>query len=429
MSGLIEQFDVFISHASEDKDAFVRPLAQALKDRGLDVWYDEFTLKWGDSLRGEIDRGLAGSRYGVVVLSKHFFSKPWPQTELDGLLTKEISGGGRVLPIWHDIAHSEVQQASPILASKMARTTKDKSVTELADELVSICRGAHSTRPVSTVQQPSQTSSSSLEAELKQWHEAGRREFAAELGTSTAPNFIESANVQLSYLIERSDSEVLDPSELREIARQLNIEIRDRVNSGWSLFYPFDRHPIHPFFVTDHMSGKGDLEILECSLLRDDGAIEEDSDLWRLAPDGSATQLRPIRYDFLTKLPQSFAPHTWFSPNIHAREIGELVRHAEAFSKRFTNVTRVAFRCEWRGLKGREFRDLNHDWHRGHTAQTDSRASSGTWALSQIQNDWPNIVAMLIGPAIRTFRTDLTLNADWVLNEAKSWRPVGSAYP
>jgi len=277
--------------------------------------------------------------------------------------------------------------------------------------------------------QPPQPPNSSLEDELKQWHEAGRREFAVELASSIAPNFIGSANVQLSYLIERSDGEVLNPSELREIVRQLNIEIRDRVNSGWSLFYPFDRHPVHPFFVTDHSSGKGDLEILECSYLQDEGPIEDDSDLWRLAPDGSATQLRPIRYDFLTKLPQSFVPRTWFSPNIHAREIGELVRHAEAFSQRFTNATRIGFRCEWRGLKGREFRDVNHDWQRGHISQSDSRAASGVWSRSQVLNDWPNIVAALIGPAIRAFRTDLNLNADWVLNEAKSWRPMGSAYP
>ncbi len=74
----MKSFDVFISHASEDKDSFVRPLATALKTKGLSVWYDETTLKLGDSLRRSIDSGLAQSRFGIVVLSHVFFQKEWP---------------------------------------------------------------------------------------------------------------------------------------------------------------------------------------------------------------------------------------------------------------------------------------------------------------------------------------------------------------
>jgi hypothetical protein len=73
-----EAYDVFISHASEDKDSVVRDLADALTAQGLRVWYDEFTLRIGDSLRQKIDRGLAASRVGLVVLSPSFISKGWP---------------------------------------------------------------------------------------------------------------------------------------------------------------------------------------------------------------------------------------------------------------------------------------------------------------------------------------------------------------
>ena len=66
------RFDVFISHASEDKDEFVRPLAAALTALGLKVWYDEWTLTIGDSLRQRIDEGLMASDYGIVVLSRNF---------------------------------------------------------------------------------------------------------------------------------------------------------------------------------------------------------------------------------------------------------------------------------------------------------------------------------------------------------------------
>jgi hypothetical protein len=70
-----EIHDVFISHASEDKDDFVRSLANSLISHGLNVWYDEMTLRIGDSLRQKIDKGLANSRVGLVVLSPAFISK------------------------------------------------------------------------------------------------------------------------------------------------------------------------------------------------------------------------------------------------------------------------------------------------------------------------------------------------------------------
>jgi TIR domain len=79
------KWDVFISHASEDKELVARPLAQLLTGSGLHVWLDENELRLGDSLRIKLDQGLAASQFGVVVLSRAFFAKDWPQRELDGL--------------------------------------------------------------------------------------------------------------------------------------------------------------------------------------------------------------------------------------------------------------------------------------------------------------------------------------------------------
>lgn len=115
--------DAFISHASEDKDLVARPLANALRSAGLDIWYDEFSLSLGDSLRASIDRGLADSRYGVVVLSPNFFTKRWPREELNGLFAKELLGGKTILPIWHQITQAEVASHSPILADRLAALT------------------------------------------------------------------------------------------------------------------------------------------------------------------------------------------------------------------------------------------------------------------------------------------------------------------
>lgn len=131
-------FDVFISHASEDKDAVVRPLAQALRVGGLEVWYDEFELKIGDSLRRKIDSGLARSRFGVVVLSKEFFKKGWTNYELDGLVTRSVTGEQILLPIWHEVTKREVIDYSPSLADKLARSTATHTVEEIAEEIISV---------------------------------------------------------------------------------------------------------------------------------------------------------------------------------------------------------------------------------------------------------------------------------------------------
>ncbi|MBN8529162.1 MAG: TIR domain-containing protein [Caulobacterales bacterium] len=115
------QHDVFICHASEDKDAVARPLAEALREWHLDVWYDEFSMKVGDSLREAIDRGLASCRYGVVIVSPAFFQKRWTQREMNGLVAREMSEGRKlVLPIWHDVELSDVVAYSPPLADVVA---------------------------------------------------------------------------------------------------------------------------------------------------------------------------------------------------------------------------------------------------------------------------------------------------------------------
>jgi len=135
------QYDAFISHASEDKDSVVRPLAEKLRELGFKVWYDEFQLKVGDSLRRSIDKGLANSKFGIVVLSSAFFAKNWPQYELDGLVARETSGNGKViLPLWHKVSKDEVMSYSPSLADKVALNTAMLTIDELADELAKILK-------------------------------------------------------------------------------------------------------------------------------------------------------------------------------------------------------------------------------------------------------------------------------------------------
>jgi len=112
-------WDVFICHASEDKGRFVAKFAEALRDMGVAVWYDDFTLDVGDSLSRSIDKGLAGSRYGVVVISKDFMRKGWPEYELRGLVTREVGGVKVILPVWLGVTKSDIAAYSPALADKV----------------------------------------------------------------------------------------------------------------------------------------------------------------------------------------------------------------------------------------------------------------------------------------------------------------------
>lgn len=127
---------IFISHASEDKDAIARPLAEELRRRGMDVWFDELSLVMGDSLRREIDKGLALARFGVVILSVRFFEKEWPQRELDALVARETAGTfGLILPVWHEIDRATVTQYSPTLADRVAALSSH-GVDAVADHVV-----------------------------------------------------------------------------------------------------------------------------------------------------------------------------------------------------------------------------------------------------------------------------------------------------
>jgi uncharacterized protein YegP (UPF0339 family) len=135
-------WDVFICHASEGKALFVEPLALNLKKQSLKVWYDDFALELGDSLRRSIDRGLAESRFGIVVLSPAFFEKDWPQYELDGLAQRERQGRKVILPVWHNISHADILKYSPSLADKKA-VSSSKGIPVVTASILRVVRPTH----------------------------------------------------------------------------------------------------------------------------------------------------------------------------------------------------------------------------------------------------------------------------------------------
>jgi len=114
-----EKFDLFLSHAAEDKDAIARPLHNALVEAGVTVWFDEAVLNLGDRLRRKINGGLARCTFGIIIISLHFLNKEWPRQELDALAAREVECGRTIiLPIWHEIDKAAILQRSPMLADR-----------------------------------------------------------------------------------------------------------------------------------------------------------------------------------------------------------------------------------------------------------------------------------------------------------------------
>lgn len=134
------QYDVFVSHAWEDKESFADEFVQELRKLNLRVWYDTSQIKWGDSMRAKIDDGLKKSQFGVVILSPDYIKegKYWTKTELDGLFQLESINGKMLLPVWHNLTKKEVTAYSPIIAGRLAMNTASMTPTEIAEEFAKL---------------------------------------------------------------------------------------------------------------------------------------------------------------------------------------------------------------------------------------------------------------------------------------------------
>lgn len=131
-----KQYDVFISHASEDKNDFVEPLTKALHSVGITTWYDVNQIGWGQSIRQSIDKGLINSRFCIIVLSQSFLDKYWTNYELNGIFQKDtITEGSVILPIWHNVTRDEIQNRNLTLTDMLAMNTAIHSTEDIVEEL------------------------------------------------------------------------------------------------------------------------------------------------------------------------------------------------------------------------------------------------------------------------------------------------------
>nr|MBD5378199.1 TIR domain-containing protein [Bacteroides sp.] len=134
---LDESYDVFISHASDDKATYVDGLVDALTTRGIKVWYDKNQIAWGNSIRQSIDDGLKKSKYAIIVLSEHYMRKYWTSREFNAIFAKESIYGQTILPIWHNITKDQVISYSPMLLDINALNSAVLTVDEIAEAFAS----------------------------------------------------------------------------------------------------------------------------------------------------------------------------------------------------------------------------------------------------------------------------------------------------
>lgn len=117
----------FISHDSRDKEEIAKKLALALSSRMCPVWYDEYSLKVGDSLRESIEKGLKECKKCIFILTPNFLANGgWAKTEYQSIFTRELVERQKViLPVWAGVTSQDIYQFSPILADRVAAQWSD----------------------------------------------------------------------------------------------------------------------------------------------------------------------------------------------------------------------------------------------------------------------------------------------------------------
>lgn len=126
----------FISHDSRDKEEVAGPLALELQRLMCPVWYDEYSLKIGDSLREQIEKGIRECKKCILILTPNYLSnKGWGKKEFDSVFTRELIETEKViLPVWHNVTKNDIYKYSPSLADRVAANWHD-GAAEVAKRL------------------------------------------------------------------------------------------------------------------------------------------------------------------------------------------------------------------------------------------------------------------------------------------------------
>lgn len=129
--------DVFLCHAWDDRKGAAKELHDLLDSRGVSVWFSEKDVLLGSSLLREIDKGLAKSRIGIVLVTPALLSRLAGEgiadKELSALLARDL-----LVPIVHNTTYEDLREVSPLLGSRSGLSTAEEPMTDVAAKLAEL---------------------------------------------------------------------------------------------------------------------------------------------------------------------------------------------------------------------------------------------------------------------------------------------------
>jgi hypothetical protein len=129
--------DVFLCHAWDDRQGAAKELHDLLHSRGVSVWFSEKDVALGTPLLREIDKGLAKSRVGIVLVTpallRRLKGEGIADKELSALLAREL-----LVPIVHDTTYEDLREVSPLLGSRSGLSTADEPMADVAAKIAEL---------------------------------------------------------------------------------------------------------------------------------------------------------------------------------------------------------------------------------------------------------------------------------------------------
>lgn len=129
--------DVFLCHAWDDRQGVAKDLHDLLVSRGVTVWFSEKDVGLGVPLMRAIDKGLANSRIGLVLVTPALLLR----LPNEGIADKELSAllaRDQLVPIVHNTTYEALREVSPLLASRSGLSTAEESMATVADMLAEL---------------------------------------------------------------------------------------------------------------------------------------------------------------------------------------------------------------------------------------------------------------------------------------------------
>ncbi|OIB01447.1 TIR domain protein [Paenibacillus sp. LC231] len=129
--------DVFLCHAWDDRKGAAKELHDLLESHGVSVWFSEKDVSLGVPLLRAIDKGLANSRVGIVLVTPALLRR----LPAEGIADKELSAllaGDRLVPIVHDTTYEALREVSPLLGSRSGLNTAEEPMADVAAKLAEL---------------------------------------------------------------------------------------------------------------------------------------------------------------------------------------------------------------------------------------------------------------------------------------------------